>query len=58
MCIRDRHRVVPFGLSTSLEAIVKCLERTLGPEVEPYTMIFVDDILVISETFEEHISNL
>ena len=30
------HKVVPFGLSTSLAAIVKCLERTLGLEVEPY----------------------
>ena len=53
-----QHKVVPFGLSTSLAAIVKCLERTLGPEVEPYTMIFVDDILVISKTFNEHIQNL
>ena len=35
-----QHKVVPFGLSTSLAAIVKCLESTLGPEVEPYTMIF------------------
>ena len=52
-----QHKVVPFGLSTSLAAIVKCLEIALGPEVEPYTMIFVDDILVISKTLE-HIINL
>ena len=53
-----QHRVVPFGLSTSLAAIVKCLERALGPEVEPYTMVFVDDILVVSKTLDEHIKHL
>lgn len=53
-----QHRVVPFGLTTSLAAIVKCLERALGDEVEPYTMVFVDDILVISKTLQEHIVNL
>ena len=34
-----QHKVVPFGLSTSLAAIVKCLEKALGPEVEPYTCL-------------------
>ena len=47
-----QHRVVPFGLSTSLVAIVKCLERALGSEVDPYTIVFVDDILVVSKTLD------
>ena len=34
-----QNRVVPFRLSTSLAAIVKCLENALGQEVKPYTMI-------------------
>ena len=46
------------GLSTSLAAIVKCLERALGPEVEPYTIVFVDDNLVVSKTLDEHIEPL
>ena len=53
-----QHKVVPFGLSTSLAAIVKCLEKALGPEVEPYTIVFVDDILVVSKTLDEHIEHL
>lgn len=53
-----QHKVVPFGLATSLSAIVKCLEQALGPEVDPYTMIFVDDILVVSKSHEEHIQHL
>lgn len=53
----NQHKVVPFGLSTSLAVIVKCLEVALGPEMEPYTMVFVDDIHIVSKTLEEHISN-
>ena len=52
MCIRDRFRVVPFGLITSLAAMVRCLELALGPEVEDFVSIFVDDILIISKSFE------
>lgn len=50
--------VVPFGLSTSLSAIVKCIELVLGTEVERCSMVFVDDILVISKTVDEHVQNL
>ena len=58
MCIRDRFKVVPFGLVTSLPAMVKCLELALGPEVEDFVSVFVDDILIISKSFEEHIQHL
>ena len=51
-------RVVPFGLVTSLAAMVRCLELALGPEVEDFVSIFVDDILVISKSFEEHLEHL
>ena len=49
-------KVVPFGLSTSLAAMVRCLDSALGNEVEKYTLVFVDDILCVSQTFEEHLS--
>lgn len=52
------YNVVPFGLSTSLSAIVRCLENALGEEVSPYTMVFVDDILVVSKTIQEHVNQL
>ena len=54
MCIRDRFKVVPFGLVTSLAAMVKCLELALGLEVDDFVSVFVDDILIISKSFEEH----
>ena len=51
-------KVVPFGLVTSLAAMVKCLELALGPEVEDFVSVFVDDILIISKSVEEHIQHL
>ena len=49
---------MPFGLVTSLAAMVKCVELALGPEVEDFVSVFVDDILVISKSFEEHLKHL
>lgn len=46
---------VLFGLNASLAAIIKCFELALGPDVGQFCSIFVDDILVISESFEEHL---
>lgn len=46
---------VPFGLCTSLAAMVRCLDKVLGEDVERYTLVFVDDILCISKSFEEHL---
>lgn len=61
LCTKNRcyqFRVVPFGLVTSLAAIVKCLEIAPRPEVDEYVGIFVDHILVISKSFEEQIKHL
>ena len=51
-------KVVPCGLVTSLAAVVKCLELVLGHEVEDFVSVFVDDILIISRSFEEHLQHL
>ena len=32
--------------------------QALGSEVDPYTIVFVDDILVVSKTLDEHIEHL
>ena len=47
-----------FRVVTGLGAMVKCLELALGPEVEEFVSVFVDDILVISKSFEEHLNHL
>ena len=38
--------------------MIKCLELALGPEVDDFVSVFVDDILIISKSFEEHMQHL
>lgn len=49
---------VPFGTKESMGALARCLHFVLGPELGKKICIFADDILVGSETFEEHICTL
>lgn len=51
-------RAVPFSLVTSLAAIIKCLELVLGPDMEEFISIFINDILVTSKSLDEHIKHL
>lgn len=38
--------------------MVRCLDIVLGAELDKYTLVFVDDVLSVSRTFEEHITHL
>lgn len=51
-------KVLPFGLVTSVASFIRALMRVLGPEVEAFTLTYVDDLLIFSETEEEHIEHL
>lgn len=46
-------KVVPFGLSTSLSALVRVMQIILG-KYEEFCVHYVDDILVFSKNDEEH----
>jgi hypothetical protein len=50
--------VLPFGLITSADEFQKILDKVLGPEILLYVAIYVDNIHIMSETFEEHLCNL
>lgn len=51
-------KVVPFGLSTA-PATFQCFMNFIfqGPN-RKYVLIFMDDILVFSETLEDHVTHL
>ena len=49
--------VVPFGLSTSSAALIRALDYAIG-DLHDFVISFVDDLLCISTTFEEHIMHL
>jgi hypothetical protein len=50
--------VVPFGLKTSVASLNRCLNERLGPEILEYITVYVDDLLIATPTFEEHVKQL
>lgn len=53
-----RHAVVPFGLKTSSAGLARALDTVLSAEVKKFTLIYVDDCLVISKSIDEHLTHL
>uniref|UniRef100_A0A1B6H1P7 RNA-directed DNA polymerase n=1 Tax=Cuerna arida TaxID=1464854 RepID=A0A1B6H1P7_9HEMI len=53
-----QYKVVPFGISTSQAALVHALDKVFADEVEDFTLIYVDDICVISSNFPDHLLHL
>lgn len=51
-------KVVPFGLSNAAQCQQRLMEAVFGPELEPNIFVYLDDIIIVSSTFEEHISLL
>ncbi|XP_067634016.1 uncharacterized protein [Eurosta solidaginis] len=51
-------RVMPFGLHSALAMFQRALDQVIGPEMEPHAFAYIDEIIVIGSTFEEHIQNL
>uniref|UniRef100_A0A1B6DFS4 RNA-directed DNA polymerase n=1 Tax=Clastoptera arizonana TaxID=38151 RepID=A0A1B6DFS4_9HEMI len=49
---------LPFGLNVSGSIFIKNLNAILGPELYPFVTTYVDDILITSHTFEEHLEHL
>ncbi|XP_011707937.1 PREDICTED: uncharacterized protein K02A2.6-like [Wasmannia auropunctata] len=51
-------KVMPFGLHSAPATFQRLLDTVLGPELEPRVFVYLDDIIVISSTFEEHLETL
>lgn len=50
---------MPFGLVNSPATLSRLMDRVLGGgELEPKVFIYLDDIIIISDTFEEHLNLL
>lgn len=46
-------KVVPFGMKNSAQAMQRLVDRLFGGELGIFT--YLDDIIVVTETFEEHL---
>ncbi|KAM8707570.1 hypothetical protein ACLKA7_014664 [Drosophila subpalustris] len=50
--------VMPFGLHSAPATFQRALDGVIGPEMEPHAFAYLDDIIVIGATLEEHAKNL
>lgn len=50
--------VVPFGLNSSVAEFIRALDYVLGQEVVSELTIYVDDILVSNQSWEDHLKLL
>ena len=46
---------MPFGLTNAPMTFHRLIDSFLGPKLEPYVFGYLDDIVVATETFEEHL---
>lgn len=48
-------KVMPFGLHSAGETSQRLLDRVIGPKMEPKAFAYRDDLMIVSDTFEEHL---
>lgn len=46
---------MPFGLHNAPATWQRLIDSVLGPELEPYVLVYLDDIVIVSKTFEDHL---
>ena len=46
---------MPFGLTGAPATFQRLLDRLIGPEMEPHCFAYLDDIIIVTETFEHHL---
>ena len=51
-------RVMPFGLHSAPATFQRLMDLVIGPEMDPYCFAYLDDIIVLGETFEHHLTLL
>ena len=49
---------VPYGFRNSLSAFIRALQTVLGNDTSEYALHYVDDLVIFSKTFEEHMEHL
>jgi len=45
---------MPYGLTEASATFQRLLDRLIGPEMEPFVFAYLDDIVIVTPTFEEH----
>lgn len=51
-------KVMPFGLHSAPATFQRLLDQVIGPRMEPVAFAYLDDLIVLGSTLEEHMHNL
>lgn len=51
-------KVMPFGLSNAAQSQCRLMDQVLGFDLEPSVFCYLDDVIVATNSFEEHIKML
>lgn len=46
---------MPYGLKSAPATFQRLLDRLIKSEMEPHAFVYLDDIVVVTPTFEEHL---
>ena len=49
-----QYRRMPYGLTNAPATFQRLIDLVLGPELEPYVYAYLDDVIIVAETFEKH----
>lgn len=49
-----RFKVVPFGLKNAPFTMSRLMNKAIGFDLEPYVFIYLDDIVIATESLDEH----
>ena len=50
-----RYRRPPFGLCNGPSSLQRIMDSLLGPEMEPHVFKYLDDNIIVTDTFEDHL---
>lgn len=51
------YQVLPFGLKTAVASFTRAMNVILTPEKREFTVNYIDDLLVVSQSFNEHLDH-
>lgn len=49
---------MPFGLCNAPQTMCRLMDKVIPNELKEYVFVYIDDLLVVSKTFEDHVSRL